>query len=301
MESNEDVKEGRKVTLVGMWSNVALSILKILAGVFGRSSAMIADGIHSISDLLSDAVVYVVIGASRKKEDDDHSYGHGKIETLASLAISLLLAGVAVGIFIDGLDRVIDSVNGTVIPRPGFLALIMGVVSIGVKEWLFHYTRRAGIRISSEAMIANAWHHRSDAFSSFATLAGVAGAMFLGEKWRILDPLAAMVVSVLIMVMAWKLSSGAVRELLEESLPSDITGKMKDIISSTPGVKSFHHFRSRKNGSLMIVDVHVKADPDISLASAHDIASNVEHRLKAAFGRVLANVHMEPYYPHRVS
>ncbi len=301
MDIKEEVKAGRKVTLVGMWSNIILAVLKVLAGIYGRSSAMIADGVHSLSDLLSDVVVLVVIGASRKKEDDDHSYGHGKIETLASLAIAILLAGVAVGIFIDGFERVIASVNGAEIPRPGVIALVMGLVSIAVKEWLFHYTRRVGIRISSEAMIANAWHHRSDAFSSFATIAGIAGAMFLGEKWRILDPLAAMVVSVLIMVMSWKLASGAVRELLEESLPAEITEKMKQIISSTPGVKSFHRFRSRKNGSLMIIDVHVKADPDISLAKSHDIASDVEQRLRDAFGRVLVNVHMEPYYPGRES
>lgn len=300
MRSDEDVKQeiktGRRVTLVGMWSNVGLSVLKILAGVFGRSSAMIADGIHSISDLLSDFVVLVVIGASRKGEDELHSYGHGKIETFASFIISVLLAAVSIGIFIDGLERVIASVRGEQLARPGMLALAMAIVSIGVKEWLFRYTRRVGEKIRSEAMVANAWHHRSDAFSSFATLIGIAGAMFLGEKWRILDPIAAMVVSVLIMLMSWRLASDAVRELLEASLPKDVVEGMEKIILDTPGVDALHRFRSRRNGNLMIVDVHVKADPDISLVKAHDIATEVEHRLNEAYGNVMATVHMEPYY-----
>lgn len=291
----QEIKIGRKVTWVGFWSNIALSVLKILAGIFGRSSAMIADGVHSASDLLTDIVVLVVLGASRKKADNSHAYGHGKIETFATFVIAVMLAAVGIGILIDGLERVISSLKGEILPQPGWIALAMAIVSIAVKEWLFRYTRNAGRKIGSMAMEANAWHHRSDAFSSLATLVGIAGAMFLGIRWRILDPLAAILVSVLIVIMSYKMARQSVMELLEASLPEEISRPMTQIIADTPGVRAYHHFRSRQNGTKKIVDLHIKLDPTISLVQAHDIASDVERRLREAFGDVEVNVHMEPY------
>lgn len=295
LSTQQEIKIGRKVTWVGFWSNIGLSILKVLAGIFGRSSAMIADGIHSASDLLTDVVVLVVIGMSRKKADISHAYGHGKIETFATFIIAVLLAAVGVGIFIDGFERVVRSLHGEALPQPGWIALAMAIISIAVKEWLFRYTRRAGRKIGSMAMEANAWHHRSDAFSSLATLVGIAGAMFLGVKWRILDPLAAMLVSVLIVIMSYKMAQQSIRELLEASLPEEETRKMTEIIANTPGVLAYHHFRSRQNGSKKIVDLHIKLDPGMSLVQAHDVATDVERRLRDAFGDVEVNVHMEPY------
>ena len=289
-----EIRVGRRVTWVGFFANVILSVFKILAGVFGRSSAMIADGIHSASDLLTDVAVLIVIGVSRKKADRSHAYGHGKIETFVTFLIALLLAGVGVGIFIDGAERAIDSFRGTRIPQPGWIALAMAVVSILVKEWLFRYTRRAARKIHSTAMEANAWHHRSDAFSSLATLVGITGAMFLGPHWRILDPLAAVFVSVLIVIMAYKMGMSAVAELLEASLPKDITEEMVKIITTTPGVKTFHHLRTRQNGNTKIVDLHIKLDPELSLMKAHDIATDVERRLRERFAPIVVNVHMEP-------
>lgn len=287
---------GRHVTWVGFWTNVGLSAFKILAGIFGRSSAMIADGIHSASDLLTDVVVLVVIGISRRKADSSHSYGHGKIETFATFIIALLLGAVGIGIFIDGLERVILSLGGETLPRPGWIALGMAVVSIIAKEWLFRYTMAAARRIQSSALEANAWHHRSDALSSLATTVGIAGAMFLGVRWRILDPVAAMFVSVLIVVMAWRLASGAVKELVEASLPREVTDRMKHIIVNTPGVKSFHELRTRRNGNRMIVDVHIKVDPQLTIVEGHDIATEVEVRLRDAFSPVSVNIHIEPYF-----
>lgn len=287
---------GRHVTWVGFWTNVGLSAFKILAGIFGRSSAMIADGIHSASDLLTDVVVLVVIGVSRRKADSSHSYGHGKIETFATFIIALLLGAVGIGIFIDGLERVIRSLGGETLPRPGWIALGMAVVSIIAKEWLFRYTMAAARRIQSSALEANAWHHRSDALSSLATTVGIAGAMFLGVRWRILDPVAAMFVSVLIVVMAWRLASGAVKELVEASLPREVTDRMKHIIVNTPGVKSFHELRTRRNGNRMIVDVHIKVDPQLTIVEGHDIATEVEVRLRDAFSPISVNIHIEPYF-----
>lgn len=295
IDASEEVRIGRKVTWVGFWTNAGLSVLKILAGVFGRSSAMIADGVHSASDLLTDIAVLIVIGVSRKKADSSHSYGHGKIETFVTFLIALLLAAVGIGILVDGVERGVEFFKGGEILRPTWIALGMAIVSILVKEWLFHYTRSTARKISSSAMEANAWHHRSDAFSSLATLAGVAGAMFLGPGWRFLDPLAAVVVSALIIAMACNMAKTSVRELLEASLPKEESDRIKQIIETTPGVKDFHHLRSRSNGNTKIIDFHIKLDPNLSLKAAHDIASNVENRIKEEFSPAVVNIHMEPY------
>lgn len=296
--SVKEVKLGRKVTWVGFWTNALLSLFKIISGVVGRSSAMIADGIHSASDLLTDVAVIVVIGASRKKADSSHSYGHGKIETFVTFLIAILLAAVGIGILVDGVKRAIEFFEGGEIPEPTWIAFSMAIISILVKEWLFRYTRSAARKISSPAMEANAWHHRSDAFSSIATLVGISGAMFLGPKWRFLDPVAAVFVSVLIIVMSAKMASSSIKELLEASLPQEESDKIKEIIKSTPGVKDFHRFRSRSNGNTKIVDMHIKLDPDISLKKAHDIATTVENNIIKEFAPIVVNIHMEPYYKH---
>lgn len=296
--ASEEVRLGRHVTWVGFWTNAGLSVLKILAGVFGRSAAMIADGVHSASDLLTDVAVLIVIGVSRKKADSSHTYGHGKIETFVTFIIALLLAAVGIGILVDGVERGIGFFKGEVILQPTWIALAMAVLSILTKEWLFRYTRNAARKIASSAMEANAWHHRSDAFSSIATLAGVAGAMFLGPNWRFLDPLAAVVVSALIIAMACNMAKTSIKELLEASLPKEESDRISEIIETTPGVKDFHHLRSRSNGNTKIIDFHIKLDPDIPLREAHDIATNVENRIKEEFNPAVVNIHMEPYFPH---
>lgn len=291
------VKRARHVTWVGFWINAFLGVTKILAGIFGRSSAMVADGVHSLSDFVSDIIVIVFVGISRKKADDNYQYGHGKYETFATLLMAVLLGVVAVMFLIDGVETITDTLRGATLPAPTWLALSMGVLSIVSKEWLYHYTKRTGEAISSAVVIANAWHHRSDALSSLATVAGVAGAMFLGPRWRILDPFAAVIVSVFIMVVAMGIGRTAVRELLEAALPKDIILRMHRIIADTPGVMAFHHFASRRNGNRMILDFHIKVMPDITIESAHDIATEVEHRLHAAFGAdMLINIHLEPFH-----
>lgn len=293
--TDEEIRVGKRVTWVGLWINVALSLFKIIAGLWGRSAAMVADGVHSASDLLTDVMVLLVIGASRRAADDRHAYGHGKVETFATFIIALLLGCVGLGLAVDGTRGVINALQGSVPPRPGWIALIMALLSIAVKEFLFRYTRNAGRRIHSASMEANAWHHRSDAFSSIATLAGIAGAMFLGTQWRILDPAAAILVSFLIVMMAWKLAAESVRELLEVSLPEEITEKAAEIIATTPGVITFHHLRTRNNGPLKIFDFHIKVDPEHTIVEAHAIATNVEDRLREEFSTILTNIHIEPY------
>ena len=286
----------RRVTWVGFVVNALLGGLKIAAGIIGRSGAMVADGVHSLTDFVTDLIVIVMIGVSRWKANKVYQYGYGKYETFATLLIGVALAFVAVGLFWHGLHEVLRAIHGELPPEPGMIALWMAIISIAAKEWLFHYTRNWGRRIDSTSVIANAWHHRSDAISSVATLVGVGGAILLGSHWRILDPVAAMIVSVFIAVSSLDIARPAVRELLEVALPPDVTEPLMKIIKSTSGVITYHHFRSRRNGPRIIIDVHVKVDPDISVKAGHEIASQVERNLKNGFGNaMIANIHIEPY------
>lgn len=291
------VRTARRVTWVGFWTNALLGAAKVLAGIFGRSSAMIADGVHSFSDFVSDIIVIIFIGVSRRKANERYQYGHGRYETFATMLLSVILAAAAVIFFVDGAEKTWSALHGGDIPSPTYLALAMCAVSIVSKEWLYRYTRRTGERIGSAVVIANAWHHRSDALSSLATMAGVAGAMFLGPDWRVLDPLAAMVVSVFVAIVSVRLGIPAIRELLDASLPEDVVGQMYRVVGKTPGVKAFHRFRSRQSGNMMFVDFHIKVSPDITVEHGHRIASDVERRLRARFGeRLTANIHVEPYH-----
>lgn len=301
-ESDIDISDrravgiARHVTWVGFWINALLGVGKVLAGIFGRSAAMVADGVHSFSDFVTDIIVLVFVGIGRRKANHEYQYGHGKFETFATMLLALILGIVGVLFFIDGAEKTWKAMHGELLPAPGWIALVTALGSILAKEWLFHYTRRAGERIHSAVVVANAWHHRSDAFSSMATLAGIGGAMFLGVHWRVLDPLAAMVVSIFIIIVSVKIGRPAVEELLEVSLPEEVVGGMYHIIGMTPGVEAFHHFASRRNGNCMIVDFHIKVNPHITVDHAHRIATDVENRLKEAYGHdMIVTIHIEPY------
>lgn len=291
-------KKAARVTWVGFFTNLILSAAKIVAGVVGRSSAMVADGIHSLSDFVTDFIVIIFIKISAKNEDSDHPYGHGKFETFATMLISFALFIVAIGIFYSGSVKIYEVLNGRTIERPTYLALVMAAVSIVVKEGLYWYTIIVGRKIESPAVIANGWHHRSDAFSSIGTLIGISGAMFLGERWRILDPITSVIVGIFIIGVAYKLARPSIQELLEMSLPQEIEQNIEQKIQATPGVITFHHLRTRKNGNAFIIDMHIKVDARSSIVEAHDIATHVENNLKAAFGKhTQVNVHIEPYQP----
>ena len=291
-------KKAARVTWVGFFTNLILSAAKIVAGVVGRSSAMVADGIHSLSDFVTDFIVIIFIKISSKNEDSDHPYGHGKFETFATMLISFALFIVAIGIFYSGSVKIYEVLNGRTIERPTYLALVMAAVSIVVKEGLYWYTIIIGRKIESPAVIANGWHHRSDAFSSIGTLIGISGAMFLGERWRILDPITSVIVGIFIIGVAYKLARPSIQELLEMSLPQEIKQNIEQKIQATPGVITFHHLRTRKNGNAFIIDMHIKVDARSSIVEAHDIATHVENNLKAAFGKhTQVNVHIEPYQP----
>lgn len=205
MDADSRAKQIYKVTAVGLGVNVGLAAGKLAAGIIGRSGAMIADAVHSVSDFATDIVVLVCVRLSSRPKDESHDYGHGKYETLATVLIGLALAAVAVGIFVSSAGLIKRVIEGEQIPRPGLVAVIAAAVSIAVKEALYWYTVKAGCRLDSSAVVANAWHHRSDALSSVATLAGIGGARLLGGAWRILDPIAAIMVSALIIKVAYDL------------------------------------------------------------------------------------------------
>lgn len=285
-----------KVTLVGSAVNFALILLKFVAGIVGRSSAMIADAVHSLSDFASDVVVLVFVKISGKPRDVGHDYGHGKYETLAALIVGLILVAVGIGMLVDGIKRVVDAVNGTILPRPGIIALIVAVGSIISKEILYRYTVKSGRKLNSNALVANAWHHRSDAVSSLGTLIGIAGAMVLGEKWRILDPIAAIVVSGLIIKAAYDIMRPSVNELLEGSLPETQEREILDTIKSVSGVLDAANLKTRRIGGTIAIDVDVRMDGRITLLEAHHIANNVEDELRKKFGNdIYINTHLEPY------
>lgn len=291
------VAQARHVTWVGFFVNAVLGLAKILGGIFARSSALIADGVHSFSDFLSDIVVLVMVGMARKRPDADHQFGHGRFEALATILLSLLLIGVAVGIFYDSVVRIISVINGETLNRPGVLALVILILSIVAKEWLFHITKRVGERIHSDSIIANAWHHRSDSWSSIATLIGVAGAMFLGEKWRVLDPVAALIVAVFIAGVGVNMARPALNELLGASLPETDLKIIKDTLAKIPEIKSWHALRTFKSGNDAYIEVHIKVDPEINVLTAHNIATRAERAIKKAIqGRsVYVTTHIEPY------
>ena len=285
----------KRCTLVGLSCDIILSALKIVTGLIGRSSAILADGIHSISDTVTDTLVYAMVRLSGKGVDERYRYGRGKYETLAAFLISLILVVVALGLMIDGVKDVWAAFNGTTLERPRNIALFTAILAIAVKEGLYHYTRHVGRRTGSSALKAYAWHHRADALSTLTTLAGVAGAMFLGDRWRVLDPLAAIAVSVLILLIAYRMGRPAAEELLEVSLPLEEQRIITNIVQGTPGVKAFHNLRTRRNGNLRVVDLHIKVEGDMSVSSSHDITREIERQLSDTLGEVMTNIHVEPY------
>lgn len=278
-----------------MFVNIALFAFKLVAGIVGRSGAMIADAVHSASDFATDIVVLAFVRISSKPRDDDHKWGHGKYETLASLIIGVALFAVGVDIFMDSAIKIKAVTDGEVLPRPGIIAIVAAAVSIVAKELLYQYTARKGRALESPSVVANAWHHRSDALSSIGALLGIGAAYLLGEKWRIADPIAAIVVAALIIKVAIDLCSTALAELLEKSLPRATEEEIISIISATPNVYKPHNLRTRRIGSNIAIEVHIRVDGAMTVQDSHEISREIEHSLRARFGEQTAvAIHIEP-------
>ncbi|MBP5720375.1 MAG: cation transporter [Bacteroidales bacterium] len=287
-----------QVTLAGSAVNVLLTVFKFLAGLIGRSAAMTADAVHSLSDLLTDAVVLIFVHISNKPADRDHEYGHGKFETLASTFIGIALMIVAGGILYAAGSSLLAWFRGEDLPRPGMLALWAALVSILLKEAAFQFTVRKARKLESPALEANAWHHRSDALSSVGSLIGIGGAILLGNRWTVLDPLASVVISFFIIHVAWKLLRQNIRELTEASLPEEMEKEILQIVSSFPDVSDPHNLKTRRIGNYIAIELHVRMDGDISLLQAHSRSHYIEKELKAHFGPdTHVTVHVEPVKP----
>ena len=288
-------KEIYKVTLVGSAGNLALLVFKFVAGVLGHSAAMVADAVHSLSDFFTDLVVLLFVRVSARPQDESHDYGHGKFETLATLFIGLALVGAAIGIIVNGAVKFAGWLEGETLPVPGKLALWAALVSILVKEILYRYTVIRGRALDSQAVVANAWHHRSDALSSIGAAIGIGGAILLGERWAVLDPLASIVVGGMLMKVAWDLLKGSLGELTDQSLSAAEEQEIIDIITTTPDVTEPHNLRTRRIGNRVAIESHIRMDGSLPLEAAHEHASAIEQRLKERFGHdTLVTLHMEP-------
>lgn len=289
--------EARKVTWVGFVLNFMLASIKILTGIFGTSNAMLADGIHSLTDFFTDIVVLLGFRFTEKPADENHNFGHGKFETFATLIIGLTLLFASYGIMKNGLMTVYQVlIKDIIILQPSKSALIAAVVSILVKEALYRYTKSVGERIKSPAVIANGWHHRSDAFSSIGTLIGISFAYFLGDKWTIFDPLAAIVVSMLIIKVAFGIMMPAANELLEGSLEEEDLNHVLHILNNRHELQAFHQLRTRRIGSCVAIESHLLFDDSISLQSAHAVSESIEEALRHYFGKEsIITFHLEPY------
>lgn len=288
-------KEISKVTLVGGAGNLLLLAFKFTAGILAHSAAMIADAVHSLSDFITDIVVLVFVGISARPQDSTHDYGHGKFETLATFFIGLALAAAAIGIVVNGAVKFASWLNGEELAAPGTLALWAALISIVVKEILYRYTASKGRKLESPAVVANAWHHRSDALSSIAAAVGIGGAILLGKRWTVLDPLASIVVGAMLLKVAWELVKPSLGELTEKSLPDETEKEIIDIICSDPAVSHPHNLRTRRIGNRIAIEVHVRMDGDMPLREAHNKASLIERKLRDRFGpQTHVTVHTEP-------
>lgn len=288
-------KEIRRVTVAGAAVNIVLTGIKIAAGIAGRSAAMVADGIHSLSDLLSDFVVLVFTRISSKGSDRGHSYGHGKFETLATLLVSMLLLVVGARMMAVGVEKIIAFVRGEIIPRPAYIALAAALLSIVSKEIIYRVTEKVGRECGSQAVIANAWHHRSDALSSVASLVGIGGAICLGDRWTVLDPAVSCCISIAIIVVALRIGLPVLRELLGASLPQEDEDEIVRIARSVEGVEDIHELKTMKSGMSAIIQGHILVNADMSIVQAHDIANRVEEALTERFGpETQISIHVEP-------
>ena len=288
-------KEIYKVTLVGGAVNVLLLVFKFMAGIVGRSSAMIADALHSLSDFVTDIIVLVFVKISNKPQDKSHDYGHGKYETLALTIIGVALMAVAIGIIVKGALKIATWAKGEMLEAPGMLAFWAAIVSIVLKEGVYRYSIIKARKLNSKAVEANAWHHRSDALSSIGTAVGIGGAIFFGQRWTILDPIASVVVGAFIVKVAFDLLKNGIGDLMEQSLPEQVEEEILQLAASVSGVTKPHDLRTRRIGNHYAIELHILMDGDLTLKEAHDKASEVEDLLRQHYGEEThVAVHVEP-------
>lgn len=290
-----------RVTILGSIVNFLLLALKFTAGILGHSAAMIADAVHSLSDFITDVIVVVFVKLSTKPADDDHDYGHGKYETVATSIIGMALLVVALMLAYDGGEKILAFLQSEELCSPEPIALIAALASIVSKEWIFRVTKKVADEVDSKALEANAWHHRSDAYSSIGTAVGIGGAIVLGSQWAVLDAIAAVIVSIFIALTAIKIIRQSAGELLEESLPRETEQRILEIIEEDKAVSDIHNLRTRRIGNRIAIEMHLRLPGSMPLEEAHEHASMIERRLRAKFGaNTHIMLHLEPVKPNVV-
>ena len=288
-------KDIYRVTLVGSVINVVLLLFKFAAGIIGHSAAMLADAVHSLSDFVTDVIVLVFIRISGKPQDKSHDYGHGKYETLAMTLIGVALLLVALGILNSGAMKIKLWLDGEQLEAPGTIALWAALLSVVLKEGVYRYSMIKAHQLNSPAVEANAWHHRSDALSSIGTAVGIGGAIFLGQRWTVLDPIASVVVGIFIVKVSVSLLRRGIGDLLEQSLPDAVEEEILQLVAALPGLSKPHDLRTRRIGNHYAIELHILMDGNITLREAHDKASEVEETLKSHYGQEThVAVHVEP-------
>ena len=288
-ENTSDSKIAMRVSVISIIVNLFLSLLKLIAGIFARSGAMISDAVHSASDVFSTFVVMIGVSISEKKPDKEHPYGHERLECVAAVILAVILAATGIGIGMDGIHKITDSQP---ISTPGASALAAAVISVIVKELMFRYTKSAALKINSGALMADAWHHRSDALSSIGSFAGILGAR-LG--YPVLDPLASVIICVFIEKAAVEIFRDAVDKMIDKSCPDDVIDKMKDVIMSIPAVLGIDEIKTRLFGSKIYVEVEILMDSSKTLVEAHNTAETVHDTIEREFPDVKhCMVHVNP-------
>ncbi len=289
------INQVNRITHWSIFWNIILSIFKLTVGFIGKSNALLADGVHSFSDLISDFIVLGGVRMAERPQDQTHHYGHGKFETLSALILALFLLLAALAILYEGAFSIYSFYKGHYLSSPSMSALFIALIAIVIKEILFRYTIRIGKQQNSPALVANAWHHRTDAYSSVAASIGIAGALFLGPKWRILDPVAAILVSLLILRFAIPSFKDSLNELLEASLDSKTNQQILDIAGKVAGVLNPHNLHTRKIGNSIAIEMHINVRPSLTIVEAHDISTALEKTLKENFGEnAFISIHVEP-------
>jgi len=293
-------KEAVKVTIYGMIINFILVVMKLLAGIFGKSAALISDAVHSLSDFITDIIILIGFKVTARPADEDHNYGHGKVETIAAVSVGIFLIFVSVSLFINSIRNIYGFFfKDEVITLPHQFVLYILIISIILKEITFRFTIHVGKKINSDAVIANAWEHRSDVFASLAALIGLTIAIVFGEKYAVFDPIAAGIVSLFIFKVAIEIILSSYSQLIDSSLTKEEIERLEKILDSIPEIKGYHNIKTRRIGYYVSIDVHIFVERTLNVEAAHDIATELEKIIRQEFGEeTFISVHVEPYYPN---
>lgn len=289
MDSTQAKHEATKVTLIGMWIDLVLGFAKIAGGIFVQSFALVTDGIHSLTDAITDIFVLVVSRMSHASPDAEHPYGHGRFETLGTVAMGMVFFATAGIIFYDAIVR-LTSIE--TLPTPALAGIALALLSIAAKEWIFHFTMRVAKRLNSSLLKANAWHSRSDAISSIAVLIGLIGA-YQGIVW--MDTVAAMFVALIIAKIGWELCADSLKELVDTAVSLERQKQIRQYVLDIPGIRGITSLRSRLSGGKIILELRLLVDPRITVSEGHQLGENASHKLRGAFsdiGDVI--VHIDP-------